>query len=258
MTHGLRSVSDGELEGIRQEDLDCIAWVENGQVHIGPAREYIPFRGRTRRLGYGRIDRDGLEEALKSGDSGALTASGTMAVCAGLGIPLAVTCGMGGICNIKGEELYPDLPALRDLPVTLISTAPKDMLDIAATIKLLVDNGVDVVGADSDRCTGYIFNSTDVPLMGRLGRMKKKPGRLLILNGIPSGERIQDSAMIGLGVLAGKRAEAAGEIYHPAENAEFDRLTAGRSSLIQLHSIIANAALAAKLTDRTEAAAAGD
>lgn len=48
--------------------------------------------------------------------SGALTASGTMAVCVKMGIPVAITCGMGGIGDIKGEELCPDLPALQQIP----------------------------------------------------------------------------------------------------------------------------------------------
>lgn len=250
LTHGLRSIADDEILSAWPDGLSCITWVDEGSIRIGSAAEYILFRRRCRELDFGRIDSEGLEEALSSGGSGALTASGTMAVCERLGVPLAVTCGVGGICDIKGEELCPDLPALRDIPVSLIATAPKDMLDIEATLRWLADNGVRVIGADSSRCTGYIFNSADVPLQGRLdGGLPSARGRLLILNGIPAGERIQDASMIRLGIAAGKRAEAAGGIYHPAANAEFDRLTGGESSRIQLRSIIANAMLARHLTE---------
>ena len=130
LTHGLRSIADDEILSAWPDGLSCITWVDEGSIRIGSAAEYILFRRRCRELGFGRIDSEGLEEALSSGGSGALTASGTMAVCERLGVPLAVTCGMGGICDIKGEELCPDLPALRDIPVSLIATAPKDMLDI--------------------------------------------------------------------------------------------------------------------------------
>lgn len=163
LTHGLRSIADDEILSAWPDGLSCITWVDEGSICIGSAAEYILFRRRCRELDFGRIDSEGLEEALSSGGSGALTASGTMAVCERLGVPLAVTCGMGGICDIKGEELCPDLPALRDIPVSLIATAPKDMLDIEATLRWLADNGVRVIGADSSRCTGYIFNSADVP-----------------------------------------------------------------------------------------------
>ena len=222
LTHCLRSIADDEILSAWPDGLSCITWVDEGSIRIGSAAEYILFRRRCRELGFGRIDSEGLEEALSS----------------------------GGICDIKGEELCPDLPALRDIPVSLIATAPKDMLDIEATLRWLADNGVRVIGADSSRCTGYIFNSADVPLQGRLdGGLPSARGRLLILNGIPAGERIQDASMIRLGIAAGKRAEAAGGIYHPAANAEFDRLTGGESSRIQLRSIIANAMLARHLTE---------
>ena len=63
-----------------------------------------------------------------------------MAVCKKLGIPAAVTCGMGGIGEIKGEELCPDLPALAEIPIILISTGPKDMLERKATVSWLTSS----------------------------------------------------------------------------------------------------------------------
>ena len=105
LTHGLRSIADDEILSAWPDGLSCITWVDEGSIRIGSAAEYILFRRRCRELDFGRIDSEGLEEALSSGGSGALTASGTMAVCERLGVPLAVTCGMGGICDIKGGAL---------------------------------------------------------------------------------------------------------------------------------------------------------
>ena len=104
-----------------------------------------------------RIDCDLLEKALVEKQSGALTASGTMAVCVKMGIPVAITCGMGGIGDIKGEELCPDLPALQQIPVVLISAGPKDMLDRKATIDWLISHGVKVIGTERNYCTCYVF-----------------------------------------------------------------------------------------------------
>ena len=56
--------------------------------------------------------------------SGALTASGTMAVAAKWGVPLAVTAGMGGIDNPE-VQICSDLTALVSLPVTLIAPHPR-------------------------------------------------------------------------------------------------------------------------------------
>ena len=172
-----------------------------------------------------------------------------MRVCQELGIPLAVTCGMGGLCDIRGEELCPDLPALEQMPVSLISAGPKDMLDVRGTIGWLQEHGVQVLGTDSDRYTGYIFRSTDVPLFGKLGAdLPQPPGKLLIINSIPETERIQDMTLIQKGIDAGREAEMQGGMFHPAANAAYDELTEGWSSVIQMKSLIANAMLAEKLT----------
>ena len=56
-------------------------------------------------------------------------------------------------------------------------------------------------------------------------------------------------SVVGRGrVVAGKEAEARGGYYHPAANAAYDRLSGGRSSYIQMQSLITNARLAQKLT----------
>lgn len=247
LTHGLVSVSNETLLRCWPEELSCIAWVDAGKIRIGSMAQFLPSRDRAAELC--RIDCDLLPEALEKGISGALTASGTMALCARLGIRLAVTCGMGGIGDIRGEELCPDLPALESIPVTLISTSPKDMLDIPATIEWLRSHGVQVVGTGTDRCTGYIFQSTDVPLSGKVEDLPGLPtGKCLILNPIPQAERIQESAFLQMGIQAGKEAEIRGGYYHPAANAAYDRLSGGRSSYIQMQSLIANARLAQKLT----------
>ena len=248
LTHGLVSVSQEELRSLWPSEIDCIAWVDQGRVVIGPIEQFLPFRQRAAELC--RISWEDLPGALEKGVSGALTASGTMAVCQQMGLPLAVTCGMGGIGDIKGEELCPDLPALRDIPVALLSTSPKDMLDIPATIHWLTGAGVQVLGIGTDRCTGYIFSSADVPLSGAFtgSRLPADSRRLLLLNPIPEEERVQDLSLLAQGIAAGKQAEAEGRYYHPAANAAFDRLTGGLSSRLQLHSIIANARLAQALT----------
>ena len=158
LTHGLRSVTDEMLLEHWPKDLNCIVWIDQGKIQIGSMEDYIPFRRRADEVV--RISCKTFDNAIKHGVSGALTASGTMRVCQELGIPLAVTCGMGGLCNIRGEELCPDLPALEQIPVTLISAGPKDMLDVGGTISWLQERGVQVLGTDSDRYTGYIFRST--------------------------------------------------------------------------------------------------
>ncbi|MBQ0059783.1 MAG: pseudouridine-5'-phosphate glycosidase, partial [Lachnospiraceae bacterium] len=182
-----------------------------------------------------------------------------MEVCRRKGVPMAISCGIGGIGDIKGEELCPDLPALRDLPVALLCTSPKDMLDIPGTIKWLTERGVHVAGHNGQdglaSCTGYIFHSIDLPLeeslsdypMERIMDSSILDQGLLLLNPIPESKRITDLSILTKAVEVGKEAEANGRYYHPAVNGEIDRLTDGESSRIQLEGLVANIAYALSL-----------
>ena len=251
LTHGISSISNEEMLEIWPDDLDAIAWVDEGRVMIGGMAEYLPFRDKSKDVT--RIDCYSFQGSLDDGISGALTASGTMELCSRLGIRLAVTCGMGGIGNVPGEELCPDLPALETIPVALISTSPKDRLDIEATISWLSDHGVGVCGIGTEYCTGYLFKLTKVKLDKHLdspdGSVVRE--RTLLLNPIPEHERIGDLAILSKADEVGHRAAAQGAFYHPAANNEIDRLSAGHAARIQLKSIIANAKLAKELTARS-------
>ena len=166
---------------------------------------------------------------------------------------MAVTCGMGGIGDIKGEELCPDLPALAEIPVSLISSGPKDMLDRQSTISWLTSHGVQVVGAKRDFCTGYLFVGAPVKLQGtlKLSDSERQPGSLhpplLIINEIPEEKRSADLRILTEAIAEGKRAEAEGRYFHPAANRKIDELTEGHSSKIQLASLLENAELAKRL-----------
>lgn len=102
LTHGLRSLSNDYLRKHWTLSKAPIAWVRRGEIKIGSMEEYLSFR--TEAQSAIRIDCEILEKALAEGLSGALTASGTMAVCRKLGIPMAVTCGMGGSAILKGRS----------------------------------------------------------------------------------------------------------------------------------------------------------
>lgn len=251
LTHGLISASNEDLISAFNGIDANLVWVDCGKIKIGTIEEYIPMRDRSSSLI--RIDCSLLEEAVKEKLSGALTASGTMAVCQKMGIPLAVTCGMGGIGDIRNEKLCPDLPALAEMEVTLISTSPKDMLDIGATLRWLKNNGVTVLGNGTDICTGYVFSLVKEKIDGVAeNNFSLGKGHTLLLNPIPEGDRIADPTILQKAIQKGIEAESLGKYYHPAVNGEIDRLTNGYSTKIQLKSIVSNALWAKSLSSSTD------
>ena len=174
-----------------------------------------------------------------------------MVVAKDIGCPVVVTAGMGGIGDIKAERLCYDLPALSEFGITLVATAPKDMLDIEATLEWLNDNGVQTLGFNTEYCNGYILTLDSYRLSGKLSSDNiddLEYGCNLILNPILENKRIKDKYLLEEAIKCGKLAERIGEHYHPAVNACFDRLSSGLSSKIQLESLISNIKLAKLIT----------
>ena len=94
------------------------------------------------------------------------------------------------------------------MEVTLISTSPKDMLDIKATLNWLRDNGVSVSGNNTDMCSGYVFslaNEHIKPLS--LTSFTIGKGHNLILNPIAENKRIYDADILKKAILKGLEAE---------------------------------------------------
>ncbi|WMM24435.1 pseudouridine-5'-phosphate glycosidase [Tissierella sp. MB52-C2] len=245
LTHGLKSIDNETLLELWPWEHRCIAWVDKGEVIIGDIEEFIGFRARAKELI--RIDRDIFIESCNKGISGALTASGTMMAAKEKGIRIAVTAGMGGTGDIVGEELCADLPAIATMNVTLIATSPKDVIDIEGTIKWLLEHNVSIWGKDTDTIDGFMLTTKSIKLTGKYSGQPLGE-KTLLLNPIPNEIRLKDLTIIEKAKNAGKEAEERGEYYHPAANAMIDRLSFGKSSELQLKSLIENSIWANELT----------
>ncbi|CAK7086864.1 pseudouridine-5'-phosphate glycosidase [Tissierella sp.] len=245
LTHGLKSIDNETLVELWPWEHKCIAWVDKGEVVIGNIKEFIGFRNRAEELI--RIDKDIFIESCNNGISGALTASGTMMAAKEKGIHIAVTAGIGGIGDIVGEELCADLPAIATMDVTLIATSPKDVIDIEGTIKWLLEHNVSIWGKDTDTIYGFMLTGKPIKITGKYNGQPLK-GRTLLLNPIPHEMRLKDLTIIEKAKNAGKEAEEIGKYYHPAANAMIDRLSFGKSSELQLKSLIENSIWANELT----------
>ncbi len=101
LTHGLVSLSDRDILALWPWKTERLVWIEKGVLSRGTLREYLPARSCAREMI--RIDRNMFPAALSEEMSGALTASGTMAAAQKMGVPIAMTAGMGGIGDIDGS-----------------------------------------------------------------------------------------------------------------------------------------------------------
>jgi len=241
LTHGLRSISEEELIRMWPQDSASIAWMEDGRLRVGGIEDFCRFRKKAQ-----DFDRVNYEYYASNGKSGALTASGTMKACEGLGIALAVTCGMGGLMEGQEPKECHDLQALANSPVSLLAVSPKDMFDLGRTIKAMEEAGITILGYHSDVCDGYMFEGEKVKISG-CWREEAPSKNTLFLRSIQTEERIADKEILSQAFQYGQEQKIQGRAFHPAVNAKIDELTEGYSSRIQLRALIENIAWAEEL-----------
>lgn len=241
---GLVSVTSKQILDRWPSDA-LVAWLQKGRIIIGPIEEFLHYKEQAK--SWRRLNGLTLYEGIKEGVDGFLTASAAIAVARNMGCQVVVSAGIGGIGDIIEERLCYDLPALAKTEITLVATSPKDMLDIPSTIGWLHNNGVKTFGVDTEFCDGYVFVGQKTRLIqalshDELGSLAK--GHNLILKPIPHEKRLKNPEYLREAIKAGKLAEQNNEHYHPAANRRLDELSQGRSSIIQLESLIANLAVA--------------
>jgi pseudouridine-5'-phosphate glycosidase len=241
---GLVSVSSKQIKELWPDDA-LVTWLQKGRIILGSIEDFLGYKDQTKF--WRRIDGLNLYEGIKEGVNGFLTASAAITVARDVECPIVVSAGIGGIGDIIEERLCYDLPALAKTEITLVATSPKDMLDIPGTIGWLHNNRVKTFGVGTKFCDGYVFVRHETQLKQALSNEELGSivrGHNLILNPIPHEKRLQESDYLGEAIKAGKLAEQNGRHYHPAANRRLDDLSQGRSSIIQLNSLIANIAVA--------------
>ena len=244
LTQGLRSISEEELIRMWPQDSASIAWMEDGRLRVGGIEDFCRFRKKAQ--DFDRVNYQNYEYYASNGKSGALTASGTMKACEGLGIALAVTCGMGGLMEGQEPKECHDLQALANSPVSLLAVSPKDMFDLGRTIKAMEEAGITILGYHSDVCDGYMFEGEKVKISG-CWREEAPSKNTLFLRSIQTEERIADKEILSQAFQYGQEQKIQGRAFHPAVNAKIDELTEGYSSRIQLRALIENIAWAEEL-----------
>ena len=97
---------------------------------------------------------------------GATTVAGTMHLAHRAGISVMATGGIGGVHRTVDQtpswDVSADLEALRRLPMTVVCSGPKVILDLAATREVLESYGVTVVGYQTDVMPAFYSRTSDL------------------------------------------------------------------------------------------------
>ena len=205
-----------------------------------------------------------LGSAVSARVDGATTVAGTIAVAHRVGIDVMATGGLGGVHHdaaVSFDESA-DLTALSRIPVLVVASGIKSILDVGATLERLDSLGVPVVGYRTTRFAGFYRTDSGFELGWSVedpagaahafrAHREWSPTGWLLANPV-APERQLDRALHDE-ALAGALAEASrrgvrGKDVTPVVLAEFAARTGGASVAVNRDLVIANAELAGRVS----------
>ncbi|MDQ4075741.1 MAG: pseudouridine-5'-phosphate glycosidase [Chloroflexota bacterium] len=99
---------------------------------------------------------------------GATTVATTMWTAAQLGIQVFATGGIGGVHPGDGSDVSSDLPALATIPVCVVGSGAKAILDLPRTREWLETWGVPVLGFQTDEMPAFYSRKSGLPVDRRV------------------------------------------------------------------------------------------
>lgn len=194
----------------------------DGRVHVGltdAELERLSAGGDLRKCSV----RD-LPIAMGLGLTGGTTVAATAYLAHALGIRVFATGGIGGVHPGIGERLdiSADLPTLGRIPVVVVSSGAKSILDLQNTLEVLETLSVPVLGFGTDTLPGFHTRSTGLPVdvrvttpaeVASIDRARQALGlqsALLVAQPVPEEDAVPASVVDEASRKATAKAHAAG------------------------------------------------
>jgi pseudouridylate synthase len=226
--------------------------VLDGEIRVGlSAEELERFRPEARKLG----PRD-LAACVASGETGATTAGGTLAVCRQAGIRFMGTGGIGGVHRGDRFDVSADLLLLATTQVVVVSSGVKSLLDVEATSELLESLGVPVLGYRTDTLPRFYDAGGGPPVSQRLESVEDAAaiakahwglGGAGVLLANPPPESIDVEELIDTALTEAVELGTTGQGLTPFVLARLHERSGGQTLALNRELAAANAGLAGEL-----------
>ncbi len=150
ITHGLPQPTNYETaldmeNKVRDEgSLPATIGMFTGTFHVGLDSDQL--RALAAAKDPVKISRKDIAFAVAKGANGGTTVSGTMEVAHAAGIHVFATGGIGGVHRGNHADTSADLPTLAQIPMVVVCSGAKAILDMPATKEKLETYGVPVLG----------------------------------------------------------------------------------------------------------------
>jgi pseudouridine-5'-phosphate glycosidase len=171
LTHGLPSPTN--LETVRAQSgavreagaAPAVVAVWHGELAVGLSDEELAELSQDDRAL--KVNVQNLAAACAAGASGGATVSVTMHAARLAGIDVMATGGIGGVHFITTHDVSSDIAALASIPMLVVCSGPKAVLDIEATLELLETHGVPLIGYGVDDVPAFYSRASGYPTTAR-------------------------------------------------------------------------------------------
>jgi pseudouridine-5'-phosphate glycosidase len=150
------------------------------------------------RGGIRKVSRRDLPIVVGRGEDGATTVAATATLAAWAGISIFATGGIGGVHRDPPFDISNDLPTLASVPIAVVCSGAKSILNLRATLEWLETAGVPVLGYGTDEFPAFYARESGLPVDARVDspaeaaailraqRQLGLPGGLLIAVPVPA------------------------------------------------------------------------
>lgn len=266
ITHGFAHPANLEIArrmeaAVREEGAApvTIAIIE-GEVRIGLSDEELAqlASDETAR----KVSLCDLPIATAQGDSGGTTVAATMHLAHRAGIDVFATGGIGGVHRGHPEDVSADLSALGSIPITVVCSGAKAILDLPRTLEVLETRGVPVIGYGTESFPAFYSRRSGLKADARvetaeeiagMAQARKELGlsaALLVGVPVPQADALPPSEAKAAIARAMEEAEAkgvSGKDLTPFLLARVVELTDGRAQRANEALLVNNARVAARI-----------
>ena len=159
ITHGLPQPTNYEIalamenEVIRENATPATICLINGNIHVGIDNSELKNLAQT--TNSVKVSRKDIAYAVSYELNGGTTVSGTMTIAHAAGIKVFATGGIGGVHRGNAFDISADLPTLARVPMIVVCSGAKAILDIPATRENLETNGVPILGYKTNELPAF-------------------------------------------------------------------------------------------------------
>ena len=209
-----------------------------------------------------KVSRKDIAYAVSYGLNGGTTVSGTMTVAHAAGIKVFATGGIGGVHRGNSFDISSDLPTLARIPMIVVCSGAKAILDIPATKENLETNGVPILGYKTSELPAFYsihsgfkvdrqVNSGEEIVSIAINQWKLGLSSALLVTVPPPGDleipANQIEMQINKALEEAKKNNISGPAITPFLLQKVNEKTKGKSMRVNIALLINNARIAAKI-----------